>query len=49
MAWSNGTGWQWESLGGQAASGLSGVSWGANRVDVFARRADGSLLHRFYQ
>jgi len=31
---------QWQNLGGTQTSAPSAVSWGANRLDVFALRAD---------
>ena len=36
----------WESLGGIITSPPAAVSWGANRVDVFALATDSSLAHR---
>lgn len=40
--------YQWEDLGGTLTSGTDVASWGANRLDVFARGADQSLMHRYY-
>jgi hypothetical protein len=35
----------WESLGGTVASGVSAVSWGPNRLDIFADSSDGTVWH----
>lgn len=40
--------YQWEDLGGTLDSGTDVTSWGPNRLDVFARGADQSLIHRYY-
>lgn len=37
-----------ETLGGQLASGPGVASWGAGRLDVFARGGDNSLIHKWY-
>jgi hypothetical protein len=39
---------QWEQLGGPLTSGTDVASWGASRLDVFARGADQSLMHKSY-
>jgi hypothetical protein len=39
-------GWSaWESLGVTADGDVAACSWGRNRIDLFARGADGQLLH----
>ncbi len=38
----------WESLGGKITSNPAVVSWGANRIDVFARGTDGAVWHRWW-
>ena len=44
--WYGPTDWSdWESLGVTVAGDLSACSWGPNRIDLFARSEDGSLLH----
>jgi hypothetical protein len=40
--------WQVISAGTTIASSPSASSWGPNRLDVFARRSDGVLLHIGY-
>ena len=51
LAWSGGeggkrAGWgQWESLGNTLASPPQAISWGPNRLDVFALALDRSVLH----
>ena len=35
----------WENLGGVLASDPAAVSWGPDRIDVFARGTDNALLH----
>jgi hypothetical protein len=35
----------WENLGGVLASDPAAVSWGTDRIDVFARGADNALVH----
>jgi hypothetical protein len=37
-----------ESLGGVLSSSPAAVSWGPNRIDVFAQGADGGLLHQYW-
>jgi hypothetical protein len=36
------------SLGGAATSAPAATSWGAGRLDVFARGADNTLVHKWY-
>ena len=38
----------WESLGGQLATGMTpaAISWGSDRLDVFATGVDGHAWHR---
>jgi hypothetical protein len=38
----------WESLNGILTSGAGVSSWGANRLDIFARGADSALWHRWW-
>src|SRR5450759_1244729 len=38
----------WESLGGVLTSDPTAVSWGPNRLDVFARGSDNAMWHKFY-
>ena len=38
----------WESLGGIITSEPAVVSWGSNRLDVFARGTDGAVWHRWW-
>ncbi len=38
----------WESLGGKLVGEPAAVSWGPNRVDVFARGVDNRLWHQWY-
>jgi len=39
-------GWSdWMDLGGQLTSEPAAVSWGPNRIDVFARGTDNALWH----
>ena len=38
----------WESLGGQVLEEPACVSWGANRIDCFARGTDNALWHIFW-
>jgi len=33
----------WESLGGDLATAQSSVSWGANRIDLFAQGTDTAI------
>jgi hypothetical protein len=43
-----GRGWSsWESLGGILTSAPAAVSWGPNRIDVFARGPRRDLIHTF--
>ncbi len=42
-AWSG-----WEPLGGVVGSGTGVASWAANRLDVFAKAPDGTLLHEWF-
>ncbi len=42
-AWSN-----WENLGGHLTSAPAVASWGTDRLDVFGRGKDGSLLHKWW-
>ena len=45
----NGTAWfGWESLGGAILEQPSCVSWGANRIDCFARGTDKAMHHKFW-
>ena len=39
----------WESLGGDLVGDPAACSWGADRIDLFARGRDGSLQHCWYQ
>src|SRR4029077_19668924 len=41
----NGSSWNWQYLGGVISSHPSAVSWGVNRVDVFAVGTDGHMYH----
>ena len=43
-AWSG-----YESLGGIITSNPTAVSWGANRIDVFARGTDSAMWHRWWR
>lgn len=46
----NGMSWSgWQSLGGIITSDPGAVSWGGNRLDVFARGADSHLWHIYTQ
>jgi SpoIID/LytB domain protein len=38
----------WESLGGVITSGAGVSSWGAGRLDLFARGSDDSLVHKWF-
>ena len=38
----------WTSLGGTLTSGPAATSWASNRLDVFARGSNNSLLHSFW-
>lgn len=38
---------QWKSLGGYITSDPAAVSWGLNRIDVFARGGNNQLVHRW--
>ena len=38
----------WESLGGVITSTPNAVSWGPNRLDIFARGTDSALWHRWW-
>lgn len=42
-AWSD-----WEDLGGHLASAPAVSSWGIDRLDVFGKSKDGSLLHKWW-
>lgn len=43
------TAWSaWEDLGGALTSDPSTTSWGANRLDVFARGGGGQLVHKYW-
>jgi hypothetical protein len=45
----NGTGWSAvENLGGELTSSPAAVSWGPNRIDVFARSKNSYLLHQYW-
>src|SRR3954452_14863776 len=45
----NGASWTaWTSLGGSLAAAPQAVSWGPNRIDVFARSSGSTLVHIFY-
>jgi hypothetical protein len=47
--WFSGSWSGWEFQGGQLASGPGAVSWGPNRIDVFAASsADTSLIHKWW-
>jgi spore germination protein YaaH len=39
---------QWESLAGSIAAGPDVASWGAGRLDVFARGFNATLVHTYY-
>ena len=39
----------WESLGANPVGESASVSWGLDRIDVFARGTDNHLWHRWYQ
>jgi hypothetical protein len=44
--WYEPAGWtEWESLGVQLSGDPAACSWGPDRIDVFARNADGVLVH----
>ena len=44
-----GAGWSgWESLGGSLMSPVSAVSWGSNRLDLFALGVDHALWHKWW-
>jgi hypothetical protein len=46
--WKSSTGWSgWISLGGNIVGNPVAASWGPGHVDVYARKPDGSLTHRF--
>ena len=52
QAW-DGTNWvpsktTWENHGGVFISSPAAVSWGPNRIDVFARGTDNALWHKFW-
>ena len=38
----------WESLGGSVFSEVSAVSWGPNRIDLFAIGTDNAVWHRWW-
>ena len=38
----------WESLGGHIAGTPAAVSWGPNRLDVFAQGTHGAPLHKWW-
>ena len=43
-------GWSgWEDLGGNIYSNPAAVSWGSNRIDVFALGGDRAMWHRWYE
>jgi len=45
MSW-NGSSWSpWQSLGGVITSDPAAVSWGPDRIDIFARGQDNGLWH----
>ncbi|HVP81489.1 MAG TPA: matrixin family metalloprotease [Nitrososphaeraceae archaeon] len=46
--WFDGTWHDWVSLGGNLSSDPAAVSWGPNRIDVFARGTDNALKHIYY-
>jgi hypothetical protein len=47
--WWNGAAWGgWESLGGTILVAPNCVSWGANRIDCFARGTDRAMWHRWW-
>lgn len=39
---------QWESPGGIITTNITSVSWGANRIDNFARGQDNALWRRWW-
>jgi hypothetical protein len=41
----NGSIWNWQYLGGTLAAHPAAVSWGVNRIDVFAVAIDGQMWH----
>jgi len=42
----NGARWSnWQNLGGNITSEPAAVSWGPNRIDVFSRSQNNSLIH----
>ena len=46
---SNGSRWSnWENLGGTITSAPAAVSWGPNRIDVFARGQNQNLIHMYH-
>jgi hypothetical protein len=46
--WWDGTAWHGEVLDGGLASTPAAVSWGPNRIDVFAQGQNGQLYHKSY-
>jgi Repeat of unknown function (DUF346) len=38
----------WHYLGGQVTSGVSAVSWSADRLDLFVRGTDGAAWHKWW-
>ena len=42
------SGSDWESLGGTITSAPAAVSWGPNRIDVFARGQNQNLIHMYH-
>lgn len=38
----------WQPLGGILTSNIAAVSWGPNRIDIFARGTDKQLYHKIY-
>src|SRR6202035_3085363 len=45
---SNGPSTNWESLGGQISEAPTAVSWGENRLDLFARGTDNAVWHKWW-
>ena len=44
----NGSQWiDWENLGGVLTLAPAAVSWGPNRIDVFARGQNQNLIHMY--
>ncbi|MBO1912168.1 hypothetical protein J4G37_46155, partial [Microvirga sp. 3-52] len=44
----NGSRWEnWVDLGGSLTSAPAAVSWGPNRIDVFARGENQNLIHLY--